>query len=56
MHKTKDDEWYVVRARELYHDEGDIEIDTDAPVSRGSGSGAYVQAWVWVEDEPPVAA
>ncbi len=44
-------------AKDLYHDEGRIEIDDNAIVSRGVEpiEGAYVQAWVWVgveyEDE-----
>jgi hypothetical protein len=42
-------------AKDLYQDEGRIEIDDGAPVSRGDEpiEGAYVQAWVWVgvEDE-----
>jgi hypothetical protein len=40
-------------ARKQYEDEGTIEIDNDAKVSRAYGnpdSGAYVEAWVWVED------
>lgn len=36
-------------ARTLYVDEGSVEIDDGAPVSRtDGGAGAYVQAWVWV--------
>ncbi len=42
-------------AKDLYQDEGRIEIDDNAIVSRGVEpvEGAYVQAWVWVgvEDE-----
>lgn len=43
------------------HDEGDIEVDDNAKISRPDGNperGAYVQAWVWVRDEDalPVAA
>jgi hypothetical protein len=30
--------------------EGDLEIDPDAIVSKGSDHGAYVMAWVWVSD------
>lgn len=43
-----DREWYRTRAKELYHQDGEIEVDPDARVSFGSDSGAYVQAWVWV--------
>ncbi len=42
-------------AKDLYQDEGRIEIDDNAIVNRGVEpiEGAYVQAWVWVgvEDE-----
>lgn len=36
------------RAKTLYHEEGQIEIDEDARVSISDGDGAYVEAWVWV--------
>jgi len=46
--------WYLEQAKALYHDEGRIEVDNGAPVSRneerGIDHGAYVQAWVWVPD------
>ncbi len=37
-------------AKDLYYDEGRIEIDDNAIVSRDIApiEGAYVQAWVWV--------
>lgn len=44
-------------AKEIYHDEGRIEIDEPgdelpkAHVSRGDDPGAYVLAWVFVYDE-----
>ena len=44
----KNDEWFRNRARELYHEEGEIEVDNDARVSAGDDDGAYVAAWVWV--------
>jgi hypothetical protein len=34
----------------IYVDEGSIEIDHNAQISRVS-RGAYVQAWVWVPDD-----
>lgn len=37
-------------ARSLFHDEGDIEIETTTVVSRDEGSGAYVLAWVHVPE------
>ena len=39
--------WFRLRAKELYHEEGEIEIDEKARVSV-SDEGAYVEAWVWV--------
>lgn len=44
----KSDEWFRTRAKELFHDEGQIEVDSTARVSTGSDDGAYVEAWVWV--------
>lgn len=44
----------VQTAQERYHRDGEIEIDEGATVSRAPGNpnrGAYVQAWVWVDDE-----
>ena len=48
-----DDDWFVARAQEMYHEEGTIEVDCGANVSRAeegvvAACGAYVQAWVWV--------
>ena len=47
------DEQYREAARLFYG--GDVEIDADAEVSRPESpvdptKGAYVQAWVWVDD------
>ena len=36
-------------AKEQYHQEGYLEIDPDAQVNV-LDIGAYVQAWVWVDD------
>lgn len=41
---------YVQSAKEIYHRDGEIEIDDDAGVST-SEDGAYVQGWLWVQDE-----
>ncbi len=44
----------IERARSLYQEAGDTEIDDDAEVSRSDEPGAegqYVQAWVWVPDD-----
>lgn len=39
-------------AREIYGEDGKVEVDGDAVVSHGDDPGAYVMAWVWVtEDE-----
>lgn len=44
------------RAIVQYQDEGTLEIDHNASVSRAlSNDGAYVQAWVWVADPEPTA-
>lgn len=42
---------YRAGAERLFTEEGRIEVDPGAKVSRGSDPGAYVQAWVWVPDE-----
>jgi hypothetical protein len=42
------EEWFRIRAKELYHEEGEIEVDSNARVSIGEEEGAYVAAWVWV--------
>lgn len=44
-------ESYVAKAKEIYYDEGRIEIEDDAPVSGLCDGGRYVQAWVWVSEE-----
>jgi hypothetical protein len=47
-------EAYRREARRVWHREGVIEIDETAPISRAAGNpdkGAYVQAWVWVDDD-----
>lgn len=42
---------FVAAARRLHTVEGECEIDDDAKVSISSDGGAYVQAWVWVDDD-----
>lgn len=39
---------YVFRAIEEKYDEGEVEIDSSALVSRSEDPGAYVMAWVWI--------
>lgn len=45
------DEEFIRLARDEHQRDGEVEIDNDAVVSRGGEpiSGAYVQAWVWVD-------
>lgn len=38
------------KARELYHEDGSIEIDDNAQISVGD-EGTWVQAWVYVPHE-----
>ena len=50
------DDWYREQARKRFQDEGYFEIDDSAPISQAEGNpdrGAYVQAWVWIEDPMP---
>lgn len=46
---------YRAAAKRLWADDGSIEIDDDAKVSRADDpeaeAGAYVQAWVWVGND-----
>ncbi len=44
------DEQYRNTAKALFHNEGDLEVDENAAVSRGDDPGAYVQVWVWVSN------
>ena len=42
----------IARARRLYGEDGEVEIDDDAPVLRGvPEDGFWVQAWVWLEKQ-----
>lgn len=52
MHVAERQKW-IEKARAQYQNEGTIEIDDNAEVSRGD-DGAYIHAWVWVpnEEEP----
>lgn len=46
------DDQYREAAKDLYDDNTDIEVDSDAATSRSAESGgAWVQAWVWVSNE-----
>lgn len=37
-------------AKKIWQREGSIEVDDNAVVSISDDNGAYVQAWVWVDD------
>ena len=39
----------IAKAREMYAESNDIEIDDDAKISEGS-SGNWIQAWVWMPE------
>lgn len=43
------DNWFRQAAMERSKD-GELEVDDGAIVSRGDDAGAYVQAWLWVDD------
>lgn len=45
------DEAYRNAARREWGSVDGVDVDRDATVSRGDDQGAYVQAWVWVNDE-----
>jgi hypothetical protein len=44
------DEEYRGLAKRFFHDEGVIEIDDNARIAKGAECGAYVEAWVWVDN------
>ena len=48
--KSITDNQYIEAAKREYGREGEIEIDSNAIVSRGDDPGAYVAAWVWVSN------
>lgn len=46
------DEAVRAAARDRHGEEGEVEVDDNAVVSRvDGGAGAYVQGWVWVDFE-----
>lgn len=47
---AKSDNWYRTQAQKHIHRDGEIEVDDNALVSTGADAGAYVAAWVWVDD------
>ena len=54
MNKPTDSQ-YVQAAQRIHNDPGTCEVDNYDPkltqVSRGGDLGAYVMAWVWVEED-----
>jgi hypothetical protein len=40
-----------VQAARLHVREGELEVDTPAVVSRGADDGAYVMAWIWIDNQ-----
>lgn len=55
------DNQMIRAAKRIHSEDGEVEVDSDAVVSRGDDDGAYVAAWVWVpnsvarqEDDSPV--
>jgi len=54
MPRCPSKEAMIKAARRMFQDEGTIEIDRGATISRAQKNtemGAYVQAWVWVPDD-----
>lgn len=49
--RNRDSDPYARAAHKEYHQEGEIEIDDTTVVSEGDDPGAYVLAWVWVDDQ-----
>jgi len=50
IEETEDREKYIAAAKQKYLGDNEVEIDSDAVVSKGEDHGAFVSAWVWVED------
>lgn len=49
--RIRKDRQYVRAAKEHYEEEGILEIDENARVSRATEEhGAYVEAWIWIDD------
>ena len=42
---------YVKAAREIYHRDGEVEVDDRSVLSQSTDDGDYVMAWVWVSNE-----
>jgi hypothetical protein len=48
--ETADNSPLIGAAQEIHQEEGSLEIDDTTVISRGDEPGAYVMAWVWVND------
>ena len=51
MAKNITNDQYIQAAKNKHEHEGEVEIDEPTVISRSSDGGAYVQAWVWVDDD-----
>lgn len=53
MPSRHNDEWYKKQARKRFEKEGELEFDGTPIISKNDSGddGAYVQCWVWVDDE-----
>jgi hypothetical protein len=49
--RDETDEKYFQTAREKLTKEGSLEFDDDAVVSISEEKGAYVECWIWIDDE-----
>ena len=48
---TRDEKARIAAQRHPAVSEGDVEVDSNAPISDGSDEGVYVQAWIWVSND-----
>ena len=46
---TPNDHPAIVKARELYHCDGDLEFDDNTLISDSQDGGEYVLCWKWVD-------
>lgn len=47
---VEDQEKWIAAAKRIHQSDGQVEIDDGAVVSISDDGGAYVAAWVWVDD------
>jgi hypothetical protein len=46
-----DSDPHVSAASDIYHCDGEVEVDDITVLSEGDDAGCYVMAWVWVSDD-----